>query len=386
MVKRSLKRILLTIVALSVGFMLVTGLSFLGNKSKGPLENFFSGTARMVQNIEEKTILSKRENKRADKIKWYSPYQENISLLTNPDVFLWGASDYHSVESYESILNLEDSLRTIFPLIHIYTAWGSKPEHQFPELQVKTILRLGSTPVITWEPWLGAFDEKEYPGIPKVEERDKGCLKEISNGVYDKYITKWALAAKEVQLPVFVRVGHEMNDPYRYPWGPQNNDPQDFVAAWRHIHYIFLKNGVNNVIWIWSPHQSYGHFKEYFPGDDYVDYVGTGVLNYGTVTTWSKWWSFDELFGNYYKDLSVFNKPMIVTEFSSLAIGGDRTQWFVDALDGIQKKYTLIKSLIFYHISSDKTVTDKSLDWYIINDAEVLGAVRGMISEWDEND
>lgn len=378
--KSGLKRIFLTLLALSIGFVIVMGISFLGKKSRGPLENLFSSTSNMVQRVEESTIFSKRENKRADKLHWFEQHRGDISYLMNPPVILWGASDYHSVDSYESILNLEDSLHTTFSLIHIYTAWGSFPEHQFPELQVKTILRLGSTPVITWEPWLSAFDEKEFPGIPKVEDRDKGCLKEIARGVYDKYIKRWALAAKAVQAPIFVRVGHEMNDPYRYPWGPQNNTPDDFIAAWRHIHHIFLKNGVNNVIWIWSPHQSYGLFKEYYPGDDYVDYVGAGTLNYGTVTTWSQWWTFEELFGNYYEDLSAFNKPMMITEFGSLAVGGNRAAWFLDALDQIQSKYNLIRAVVFYHISSDKTVTDKSLNWYIINDPETLNAIRGKLS------
>jgi beta-mannanase len=380
MQKNSIKRILVTIISLSIGFLIIMGLSLLGEKARGPLENIFTSTGRMVRDIEEKNILSKRENKRADRLKWFIEYQNDISKLMQPSSILFGASDHHSVESYESILNLEDSLQTTFPLIHIYTAWGSSTEHQFPEKEVKTILSLGSVPIITWEPWLSAFDEKEFPGIPDVEERDKGCLKEIANGFYDKYIIKWALSAKEIQKPIFLRVAHEMNDPYRYPWGPQNNKPEDFVAAWRHIHYIFLKNGVHNIIWIWSPHQSYGYLKEYYPGDDYTDYIGSGVLNYGTVVTWSRWWSFTHLFGNYYEELSSFNKPIMITEFGSLAVGGDRTQWYSNALDSIKNEYTMVKSLIFYHISSDKTVTDKSLNWYIKDDQEVVQAIRQRIN------
>lgn len=55
-----------------------------------------------------------------------------------------------------------------------------------------------------------------------------------------------------------------MNDPYRYPWGPQNNDPSEFVAAFRHVHDVFDSVGASNVIWIWSPHLTYGKFKEYY--------------------------------------------------------------------------------------------------------------------------
>ena len=77
--------------------------------------------------------------------------------------------------------------------------------------------------------------------------------------------------------PLFIRFGHEMNDPYRYSWGPQNNTPEDFIAAWKHMVDYFKAEGVDNVIWVWSPHIAYGLFEEYYPGDDYVDWVGVGT-------------------------------------------------------------------------------------------------------------
>jgi hypothetical protein len=64
--------------------------------------------------------------------------------LRNPPEILLGAFDNQNKESFESTINLEDTLKTTFPLIHIYTAWGSKEEQQFPALQVKAILELGS--------------------------------------------------------------------------------------------------------------------------------------------------------------------------------------------------------------------------------------------------
>src|SRR5690606_12266978 len=182
----------------------------------------------------------------SDKLEWFKPISGNVENLKYPVKILWGASDTHTKESYETIINLVDSLQTTFPLIHIYTAWGSKNDQQFPKVQVKTILELGSLPIITWEPWLSDFDEKEYPGIPKAADRDKGGMAEVARGVYDKYLQKWAKAAKEIQRPIFVRMGHEMNDPYRYPWGPQNNKPEEFIAAWKHIHEEFVKAGATN--------------------------------------------------------------------------------------------------------------------------------------------
>lgn len=378
--KEMIKRIIYVAVAFISGLCIVWALSVAGNKSQGPIENLLTQTQQTVEYIEHKTILQQREHKRSDKLEWFKPISGNVENLKYPVKILWGASDTHTKESYETIINLEDSLQTTFPLIHIYTAWGSKNDQQFPKVQVKTILELGSLPIITWEPWLSDFDEKEYPGIPKAADRDKGGMAEVARGVYDKYLQKWAKAAKEIQRPIFVRMGHEMNDPYRYPWGPQNNKPEEFIAAWKHIHEVFVKAGATNVIWVWSPHPAYGYFDAFYPGNDYVDYIGVGILNYGTVANWSKWWSFEEMFATHYTSLENFQKPIMITEFGSLSVGGDRAQWFAGALDSIPVKYPNIKSIVFYHYSSDKTLTDKALNWYFINDTASINTIRGRIS------
>lgn len=374
-------RIFTTLAALSAGAALVIILSFMGKASRGPLENFFSYTGETVTKVETHIATAVREVKRSDKLKWFKPYFTNPGLLKNPPVILLGAYDNNTKENFESVIALEDSLHTTFPLIHIYTAWGSKPDEQFPTRQVESIIELGSIPIITWEPWLTAFDPDKYPQLKKIETRDKNGLADVANGVYDFYIKQWADDAKNINSPIFVRVGHEMNDPYRYPWGPQNNSAKDFIAAWRHIHNVFRREGADNVLWIWSPHPAYGFFRDFYPGDSYVDYVGSGTLNYGTVASWSKWWSFKDIFGKFYKQLSSFNKPIMLTEFGSLSIGGNRDEWFAEALDSLPQQYPAVKSVVFFHFSDDKTTTQQTLDWYFKDDSAstkaIIKAVRG---------
>jgi beta-mannanase len=300
-------------------------------------------------------------------------------------VILLGAFENESKESFDNIIMLEDSLKTTFPLIHIYIAWGSKQEEKFPRIQVNAILEMGSLPVITWEPWLTDFDAKEYPNLRKPEERDKGGLADIASGVYDTYLLQWANEAKKVRNLIILRVGHEMNDPYRYPWGPQNNNASDFVAAWRHIRNIFQAVGATNVIWLWSPHPAYGWFDAYYPGDKYVDYVGVGALNYGTVASWSQWWTFDEIFGKSYGDLMKYGKPIMITEFGSLSVGGDRSRWFSEALKTLPWKYPGIKSIVFFHYSYDNTTTQQPLNWYIKNDPQTVRTIIRQLSFWPDS-
>ncbi len=368
-------------MAIVLGLGIMSLFIYWGNKTKGPLENLLGNMASTVHKVEDKIILKQRENRRADKLVWFNSYRNNIEKLKHPKIIIFGASDIHT----ESIIDLEDSLNTTFPLIHIYEAWGSKAEEEFPELQVKTILELGSVPVITWEPWLSDFDEEKFPGIPKVEDRDKNCLAAIARGTYDSYIVKWAERAKEIQSPIFLRLGHEMNDPYRYPWGPQNNKPKDYVAAWKHVHDIFKKEGASNVIWIWGPHLAHGYFEAFYPGDAYVDYVGVGVMNYGTVANWSQWWTFPEIFGNHYKELIKFNKPIMICELGCLNVGGDRAKWFSVAFDSLPQKYPAVKSIMYFHYPADKTTTDKAVSWYIKDDPKAKEEIIRQIKLWPDS-
>lgn len=379
--KKIIFRTSITIFAIAIGVTLVIGLSFVGNKSKGPVADVVAMTGNAVEQVEEKMAIEPRQVKRSDKLEWFKAYKHDIKRLLNPTKILFGAFDDQSKTSYKSIINLEDSLRTTFPLMHIYTAWGSKPNEIFPATEVNSILSLGSLPVITWEPWLNDFDEIKIPKLRPVAERDKGGLIDISQGLYDVYLQKWAADAKAINKPIFLRFGHEMNDAYRYPWGPQNNTAKDFVAAWRHVHDVFIKAGAVNVLWIWSPHPAYGYFKEYYPGNEYVDYLGTGTLNYGEIAKWSQWWSFDDIFGKYYSELSGFGKPMMLTEFGSLEVGGNRSKWFNDALSNIKTKYPAVKSVLFFHNSTDNTTTQQTLNWYFINDKMSVEVVKKYIAK-----
>ncbi len=375
-------RVILTLTAFFIGIGLVWALSYAGGRTKGPLENLFTTVSEGVRTVEKKVSLQAREEKRSDKLKWYKAYTSKTAMIKAPEKMLLGAFDNNTVESFQSIVSLEDSLATTFPLIHIYTAWGDGGSNEFPVRQAESIVEMGSTPVITWEPWLTAFSEEDHPELKKMELRDASGMADVAQGDYDFYIRKWAAEAAKIKKCILLRLGHEMNDPYRYPWGPQNNSAVEYIAGWKHVKEIFKEEGATNVLWIWSPHPAYGYFKEFYPGDDQVDYVGINTLNYGTVASWSKWWQLDDIFGKYYGELSAFNKPMMLTELGSLATGGSRSEWFANALASIPKKYPAVKAVMFFHFSADRTTTEQTLNWYFKNDMKTTKAIKTAIAGW----
>lgn len=382
-VKKTSKRLLNVLIALVIGYFIVYAFAAVSKRSKGPLAGFLENVSDWVKNREQEAILGQRENLRSDKLQWFKEQRKNKYSLLKTKYILFGASDDNKGESYENIFNLEDSLAITFPIIGIYAAWGENQEYKFPNNQVDAIIRVGSIPLITWEPWLEKFTKENFPKIKNIEQRNKHGLSSIANGDYDSYIKKWAKEAAKVDYPIYLRVGHEMNDPYRYPWGPQNNDPEEYIAAFRHIKDVFESVGASNIIWVWSPHLSYGKFNEYYPGNDYVDMVATGALNYGTSTSWSDWWSFEQIFGNYYKSLESFYKPIMIAEFGSLKPGGNRAKWFGDTFNRFQYKYPYVNAIVFFHYSSDGSTTYKNVDWYIKDDKEVTDEIKKQLKNWD---
>jgi len=379
--KKTIYRFSFILGVLIISIIIVLGFVFIGDKSKGPISEVLNKLESKVIDIESDYLLSQREPVRSKELEWFLPYKNNKDLLLRPDTILWGIYDNHYQKSFENIISLEDKLSFASPLIQIYIAWGDKPHEQFPLKYVKAINNLGSIPFITWEPWLNDFERSKYGLKEKSDPNVKGLI-DINNGDYDFYINRWALALKEYGNTVFIRLGHEMNDPYRYPWGPQNNKPEDFINAWRHVVQRFRSMEVDNVIWVWSPHPAYKMYMEYYPGNEYVDWVGVGALNYGTVALWSKWWTFDEIFGNYYDELSAFNKPIIITEFGSLAVGGNRNDWYYEALNKLPQNYHMVKSVIFYNNDSDNTTLSKTLDWSLNSDSLSRASVLKAIYDW----
>jgi beta-mannanase len=269
------------------------------------------------------------------------------------------------------------------PLVHIYGAWGDKPEQQFPVRLVTAIWNLGSVPMVTWEPWLTDFENARHPALPLRDAREREGLAAVARGDYDFYVDAWAAAAAAFGRPLLLRFAHEMNDPYRYPWGPQHNTKEAFIAAWQHVVERFRRAGADQVRWVWAPHVAYEHWPLYYPGEGYVDWVSTGALNFGTVAHWSQWWTFDEIFGQRYATLASFGRPVMIDELGSLAVGGDRRAWYRDALTGLPEKYPAVRALLFFNAREDRTLTYQAVDWSITGDPGIAETVRAAIGEWN---
>jgi beta-mannanase len=223
-------------------------------------------------------------------------------------------------------------------------------------------------PLITWMPF-----------------GDGDPLDEINAGQHDAEITAQAQRAKTLGTQILLRWGHEMNGNW-YPWsgslsggdddGGTNTGPAKYVAAWKHVHDLFVQAGATNVVWVWCinvadvPDAPWNHWTNYYPGDDYVDWVGLDAYNWGSSSTCCVWTTFQDLVDTPYQDY-VGKKPMMLPETASAEVGGDKAQWITDMHNLLKTEYTDIKGVVWFDIN-------KETDWRIASSPTALAAYKAM--------
>ena len=214
---------------------------------------------------------------------------------------------------------------------------GYKP---WPSLYIDGVRNHGSIPMISWTPE-GGTDPTRWQ------------LRKIIDGVHDAYIRQFATDAKKWGFPFFLRIMHEMNGAWGWPWQEDSNGNKrgEFVPAWRHIIDIFRSVGVTNASFVWCPNVDWNgspnpSYASLYPGDSYVDWICLDGYNWGTTRSWG-WDTFDEVFNWSYNEIVKVapSKPVMLGEFGSVEQGGSKAAWLTDALTvQIPSKYTKVRA------------------------------------------
>ncbi len=180
----------------------------------------------------------------------------------------------------------------------------------------------------------------------------------IIAGACDDYIRAYANALKATGYRYLIKFAHEMNNSSR-PWWPGNfgETPSTYVQMWRHVVDVFRSQNVTNVEWVWAPiFRSYPDTSAndvhlFYPGDNYVDWVGPMGYNYYTTLNWG-WMTFSDIFDATLKDFAcLYRKPQIIHEFGSVegnASSPTKAQWITDAYLKAQN-YPFLRSVVWYN-------------------------------------
>jgi glycosyl hydrolase family 26 len=224
--------------------------------------------------------------------------------------------------------------------------------------QLKAIERSGATPLITWLP----LDHGKP--IP---------MRAIANGAWDDTIRRAAGLAKATGRPLYLRFAHEMNLPHSQ-WGAgEGNRPADYVAAWRRVVDVFRTEDARNVRFVWSPDVDDGSapFAAWYPGDDYVDWVGLDGYNWGTARPGSRWQSLLDVFGPSYARLTrLSDRPVMIAETASAEAGGDKAAWIRQGLSrDVPERMPRVRAVVWFS-------RDKETDWRVDSSPSSLAAFR----------
>ncbi len=230
------------------------------------------------------------------------------------------------------------------------------------------IAERGAMPMLTWEPKDHTIIGPNQPAF---------TLARILGGEYDAFITGWARDVAAWGKPIFIRLAHEMNGDW-YPWSPgvNGNTTPQYAAMWRYVVDIFRREGATNVRWVWAPNAfapTLPPLDALYPGDAYVDWVGTSVFNWGTSETWGRWAECADVLTPVYEAATrLTNKPLMLSELGAVEAGGSKARWITQALmRDIPTRFPLVRGVVWFHDHSRQ-----ANDWRVNTSLSALDAFK----------
>jgi beta-mannanase len=255
----------------------------------------------------------------------------------------------------------------------------------------------GRLPMMTWES-VPAKTGNDEPYVPGYTNED------ILSGKFDAYLTKYAKDVAANGMPLVIRFDHEMNGQW-YNWSEstkQQNAAGSYVAMWKHVWQVFQDNGANQyAIWDWSPsridklgnpkYQTVDYMRNYYPGSEYVDWVGMSgyYRNSSTAPTFQN--TFDNTLTQL-RDIAP-SKNVILSEIGATETGGStsngqKAQWISSLFDALaDPKYSYIVGFNYFDETAT-TITDgvrATNDWRLDSRTDSLAAFVAGIKRTDTN-
>jgi hypothetical protein len=142
----------------------------------------------------------------------------------------------------------------------------------------------------------------------------------------------------------FINSMWEMNMESEWPWC---GSPEEFKKAWREIWNIFEDAGANEyATWV-IEYQIDWYLKGYYPGDDYVDWIGLSGYNQPIEIKYRGYRQLNNIITpayRYFREKHP-NKPLMLAEFGTTRT--DQPKWLLRAFRTL-KSYSGIKAAIYW--------------------------------------
>jgi len=278
---------------------------------------------------------------------------EEVKLLPPPaeKIYFGAFPDFGGTEENITSQRIEDFEHIADKKI-LWACFSNNWWHgiHYPKTEIHTIADTGTIPYVRLMP-----RSDDTPGHPE----QTYTLQKIIDGVFDKELTAWAEDAKADGIPILADFALEMNGDW-FPWsgifnGGGTTDqygeatypdgPERHRDAYRHIIKLFRSVGVKHITWVFHynygtlPYEAWNKPAYYYPGDDYIDWVGFSLYGPQTISEPWEWLGFSTILHDYADDFAAIDttNPIALLEFG-VTDGhpdGNKSAWLNDAFETI---------------------------------------------------
>lgn len=214
--------------------------------------------------------------------------------------------------------------------------WGAAESNRLDVVSLQKVYNLNAIPLLVWNPW-----QKDSASNAA---KDTAVMRHIIEGKYDTLLLTFAKQIAQLNKPVYLQLGTRPIQ-NKFPlFAYDNTRPEDFIASWQYVHRLFNKAGAARVIWIWTPRNT-ASVNNYFPGKNYVDWLGINIAEKNAGKAITNGYSFDTIYRPFH-ELPFFKAglPVMITGTPVYAINNN--QWWNAVWKTIDTAFTEIKSVI----------------------------------------
>jgi hypothetical protein len=203
----------------------------------------------------------------------------------------------------------------------------------------------------------------------------------------DEFLKRFADDLNQTGAKIFLRFASEMNG----PWVNYHGDAKKYIEKFRLISNV-MRVRAPNVAMVWCPYTTPKRFiRDYYPGDEYVDWVGVNMYN---VTYFDQHLSKPakhisplEMLDFVYKTYSP-RKPIMIGEYAtthySPVEGKHYPEWaaknITQLYGALPKKYPRVKAINYFNCNNLLLTHRKNNNYLLQDKKEVLKAYQTSIA------
>lgn len=236
---------------------------------------------------------------------------------------------------------------------------------QFPTKWVEDVKSVGAVPHIAWEP---------NNGLEEVQDNE--------------HLRNFARAAKKADVPIFLRYASEMNG----DWTQYSGKSKLYIEKWKMVHDV-MEQEAPNVMMVWAVFTFPDHtIDDFYPGDDYVDWVGVNIYNvmYHNNNIKNRADHEDPLkLLNFVYNQYSYKKPIQISEFGVSHFSTTDNKYYIDFAKekltrfygNVPKKYPRVKSIFYFDVNNivNAPTGRRINDYSLTSDKEVLKTYSNLV-------